>query len=172
MLILIATLIGFILLAASLLLTGTIYSLRSTNATVSDVPDFDYGPMRRLLDPAECQYLLKNGVSKDVIKSMRKSRRKLYRLYLRTLVQDFDRITNGLKLVQVSSYTNRPDLATFLMRQKVMFYRNVLLAEFSLALHTSGFECVPQVDLLGPLEMLRAQLRQLIPATVTATSAV
>jgi hypothetical protein len=57
---------------------------------------------------------------------------------LRSLAGDFNTIQRALNLALVQSNTDRPDLAAEIARQKVKFYRNLLVAEAWLTLHACG----------------------------------
>ena len=117
--------------------------------------------MGRLLDPADFEYLRKRGVSEVNINKLRVERRKIYRLCLRSLAQDFNHVYRSANLMLIQSHVDRPELAGVLAKQKLTFYRNIVHVEFRLTLHACGIERMPTIDLLQPLEAMQQQMRQL-----------
>src|SRR5207302_1408572 len=121
--------VALVQVCAIVLLLRTLNSRRIPNGTTFDSADLCHRPMQRLLDQAEVQYLRDNGISKGKITKLRSKRRRIYRLYLRTLAQEFNRVHDALKSLLISSYSDQPDLATLLAKQTFIFYRNLLLVE-------------------------------------------
>jgi hypothetical protein len=132
----------------------------------------DYRPLQRLLDPADFAFLRRRGVAETKIRRVRQERRAIYRLCLRSLAADFNKVQQRLSLMLLQSATDRPDLAAELARQKVNFYRNLLIAEACLTLHACGVDHIPAVDLLRPFITLQEQLQQLSPSQAVAGAAV
>jgi len=130
----------------------------------------DYRPLRRLLDPAEFEYLRARGINEAELKELRAKRRRIFRLCLRSLACNFNSVESAIKLVLVRSPIDRPDLIAELAKQKVMFYRSLLVAETWLVLHACGFDRMPDVELLQPLRSMQTQLRQLAPDHMLARS--
>jgi hypothetical protein len=77
------------------------------------------------------------------------------------LEQDFNSVCQALHRVLVESYADRADLARQLERQRIAFYRNLVHIELRLALYGWYRDRMPAIDLVGPLEILQAQLREL-----------
>lgn len=121
----------------------------------------DYRPLHRLLDPADFKFLRSRGVSEQKINKLRTERRKIYRSCLRSLVYDFNVVHQSVNMILVQSRVDRPELATVLAKQKLTFYRNLLIVEFRLALNACGLEQMPTIDLFQPLEVLQSHLSQL-----------
>jgi hypothetical protein len=161
--------LALVLLGTVILLLRTLHSTRLTDGASFEDADLDYRPMRRLLDPAEFRHLRDRGISKDVVNKLRSQRRDLYRSYVRSMAQEFKRVHNALKSLLVCSYSDRPDLATFLTKQTILFHRNMILVELRLTLHAFGVDAMPEIDLFPSLEMLQAQFRQLVPVTATVS---
>lgn len=160
----IAGLVMLILGTATFLLLRTFFASCSSYAEASEPLDLswrDYLPLRRLLDPADFEYMRQRGVSELKIKKLRVERRKIYRLFLRNLAHDFDHVHRRVSLMLIQSHIDRPELATELATEKLTFYRNLVQVEFRLTLHAWGIERMPAIDLLQPLEALESQLRQL-----------
>ena len=167
----VASLVMLVLAAATLLLLWSFFAGSQFHDEESPVLELcwrDYRPLDRLLDPADFEFLRCRGVSENKIKKLRAKRRKIYRLCLRSLAYDFNQVYRSVNLVLIQSRVDRPDLAAELARQKLTFYRNLLKAEFRLALTTFGFDRMPAIDLLQPLEVLQSHLRQLAVAGAAA----
>ena len=150
---------------AILWLLRTFYSARACGegSDGMDISWRDYRPFHRLLDPADFEFLRRRGVGAARIEKLRSERRTIYRLCLRQVAHDFNRVHRMLSMILVQSHVDRPDLAAELARQRLTFYRGLLLAEFRLALHGWGVN-MPAIDLLAPLEILQTHLRMLAPA--------
>jgi hypothetical protein len=167
----IATLVTTVIGAATFLLLRRFFAASSAYAEVSEPLDLswrDYRPLSRLLDRADFDYLRQRGVSEARIAKLRVERRKLYRVCLRSLAQDFNQVHRCVNLVLIQSRIDRPELAAELAKQKLTFYRNLLYVEFRLTLHACGIERMPTIDLLQPFEALQAQLRLLAVAGAAA----
>jgi hypothetical protein len=158
---------GLMMLAlgtATLLLLRAFFGggrFRDETPELSELCWRDYRPLHRLLDPADFEFLRSRGVSETKIKKLRAERRRIYSLCLRSLAQDFNQVHRSVNLVLIQSRVDRPELAKELARQKITFYRNLMRAEFRLTLNAFGFERMPAIDLLQPLEVLQSHLRQL-----------
>jgi hypothetical protein len=80
---------------------------------------------------------------------LRTERRKIFRLCLRRLAHDRNRLHHALRIVLVQSPEDGLDLAT--------------LAEGWLTLHACGFDRILAIDLLQPLQTMQMHLRLLAP---------
>src|SRR5579862_3180678 len=155
---------ALLLIAAVVLLLRTFATSRIPYMESFDGLDFSWRayPFRRLLDPADFDFLRRRGIGEAQIKKLRSERRKIFRLCLRSLAREFSQVHVALAAAIVQSREDRPELATFLAKQRIVFCRNLLLVEGSLVLHACGFDRMPAVDhLLLPVKTMQAQLRQL-----------
>ncbi len=171
--ILAGALVALLLGVATVLLLRTFFTTCVSYAQSFDRVELswrDYRPLHRLLDPADFEFLRRRGVTEKRIRKLRRERRHIYRLCLRSLAADFNRIQQVLSLALVQSQADRPDLVVELARQKATFYRNLLLAEAWLTLHACGIESMPPVDLLRSFTAVQEQLRQLAPSMALAGS--
>jgi hypothetical protein len=125
----------------------------------------NWRPLERLLDPNEFEFLRRQGLDKARINELHAKRRTLFRMYLRRLTHEFNTAHSALQLLMVHSDCDRPDLAQMLATQRIQFYRGLLGVEFRLALNAGGFETVPSLDLIRPLETLRNEFCRLAPVT-------
>ena len=160
----IAAVITLALVAATSLLLRSFFTSNPYKDDASPVPDVcwrDYRPLERLLDPSDFQFMRSRGISEFRIRKLRAERRRIYRLCLRSLAYDFHVIHECVNMLLIESGVDRPELAAELARQQLTFYRNLFQAEFRLTLHACGFNRMPVIDLLQPLEVLQSHLRQL-----------
>jgi hypothetical protein len=119
----------------------------------------------RLLDPNEFAFLRKRGLSQSRVKELRAKRRKLFRMYLRRITHEFNTANAALQMLMVHSTSDRPDLAQLLATQRVQFYRGLVGVEFKLMLNACGFDAVPTLELIRPLERLRDEFCRMAPLT-------
>ena len=125
-------------------------------------------PIERLLDPTDFEFLRRKGISQKRISQMRAKRRELFRMYLRRLTHEFNAVHAALRMAIVQSEVDRADLVRELGRQRLLFYRHLVIVEFRLTLNAAGFNAVPSLDLIRPLERLHLEFCNLVPAAVGA----
>jgi hypothetical protein len=116
-----------------------------------------YRPMARLLIEDDFHFLASRSVNPKVLRKMRAQRRRMFRGYLSSMRRDFARICQGIKLLMVNSRQDRPDLATVLLKQQVLFGWRMTVVEVRLVLHAAGLASVDAAELLSPLNALRMQ---------------
>ena len=148
------------------LLVLTLRRLARRPASAGPLPDIEwYRPMQRLLKTDDFDYLRRCGcLPEKRIRRLRSDRRRIFRQYFRSLIQDYRRLELAIQTLLLESAQDRPELAAALFRQKVAFYRGAIAVEFGLALHAIGLDSAPRLDLLGSFENLLGQFRQLAPA--------
>lgn len=121
-----------------------------------------YRPMERLFVEEDYDFLAAQpGFHPRISRKLQAERRRVFRHYLRCLRRDFDRLTTAAKMVLVHASQDRPDLATTLMKQRLVFNYAMLVVECRLALQTLGIGTVDVRRLVSSLEAMRDQLRQL-----------
>lgn len=98
--------------------------------------------------------------------SVRRERCRSLRGYLRSLATDFNQILAALKLVMAQASSDRPDLASLLIRSQASFAVYLLLAHVQLLLYAFGIGRVDVGALLNVVEGMRLELRTLVPRTV------
>jgi hypothetical protein len=79
------------------------------------------------------------------------------------LSRDFDRLYTAAKFLLLHSPQDRPDLASALLKQRLIFRYAMLAVECRLVLQTAGVGKVDVRGLVRALEAVRDQLRQLTP---------
>ncbi|MGA2328510.1 MAG: hypothetical protein ABSH05_19715 [Bryobacteraceae bacterium] len=121
-----------------------------------------YRPMERLFVEDDYDFLAAQpGFHPRISRKLQAERRRVFRHYLRCLRRDFDRLSAAAKTVLVHAAQDRPDLATTLLKQRMVFSYAMLVVEFRLALQTLGIGRVDVRRLVTSLEAMRDQLRQL-----------
>jgi hypothetical protein len=158
----------FMMGSAIAVLLRTSFVSRVETSEGMDLSWKDYRPLDRLLAPTDFDYLRSRGVEEAKIQKLRVERRKIYRMCLRSLSQDFNRVHAALNVMIVQSREDRSDLVAELAKQRFAFYRNLMMVEFRLTMHACGFERMPAINLLQPMEILQSQLRQMAQAGAAA----
>jgi hypothetical protein len=124
-----------------------------------------YRPMERLLSEEDIEFLrAQRGYEPGMDKALRAGRRRLFRLYLRSLALDFNRLHLALRLALLDSPADRPDLGVILIKQKLVFFAALAAVHARLLLHTLGIGTVDVRGLVSTLERMRVELRSLVPA--------
>jgi len=114
-----------------------------------------YRPMLRLLDDEELRFLRSQpGFTPKIVAQFRRQRCQIFRGCLRSLSIDFGRICMALKLLMLQASTDRPDLASALIRGQVAFACGVLVVHVRLALYTCGIGTVDVTELVKSIQDL------------------
>jgi hypothetical protein len=132
---------------------------------INDLSAVRYRPMERLLSEEDYLFLAKQaGFDKKALRRIRSERRRVFRGYLACLSRDFSLVGAALRLMMMYSAQDRPDLAGILYKQQVLFAYGMLAVQWRLVLHTCGLGTVDVRGLVGAMEYMRLELRQMIPA--------
>ena len=122
-----------------------------------------YKPMERLLQEDDFRFLAAQpGYSPQLGRRFRTERRRIFRGYLRNLKRDFGRVSFAFQLLIVHSAEDRGDLASMLIRQRLLFALGMLAVEGRLLLHAAGIGTVEVSGLIRSLEAMQFQMRQLL----------
>lgn len=166
------------ILVATCLLTGVaifvLWKLQFRPATLpvttTWIDEFSverYLPMLRLLDETELRVLHSHsGTTPQLAARFRRERCRIFRNYLRCLTADFSRVSAALKLLMTQAGTDRPDLASLLIRAQVSFAACLLLVRVQVAFYALGFGRVNAGALLQAFERIRLELRTIVPRTL------
>jgi hypothetical protein len=151
-------------LARKLAFTGT--SLPLTAEWIDELSIERYRPMMHLLDDGDVEFLRSQpGFTPGMAAKLRIERCQVFRGYLRCLRTDFQRVCAALKLLMLHSRDDRPDLAGVLVHQQLMFECGLALVGFRLFLYRFGLCGVDVTDLVKIFDLMRLELRRLVPAT-------
>lgn len=127
-----------------------------------------YRPMERLLGGVDDEFIRgQSCLSPQSLARLRRERRRIFRLYLRSMKRDFARLHHSARVLVLCSSEERPDLAAALLRLRASFAVASAAIEFRLLLHALGADSVDVRGLLDALESLRVQV-QPAPAPVAA----
>lgn len=119
-----------------------------------------YRPMLRLLAQDDFEYIRSSEpASRRLIESARAQRRRVFRAYLRSLQKDYSRLLADVRLMMVNSGVDRPELASALVRNRVLFTATMMRIQFRLGLHAAGVGTVDVSGLIGVIEGLSEQAR-------------
>jgi hypothetical protein len=152
-----------VVLACKLAFTDT--SLPLTAEWIDELSIERYRPMMHLLDAGDAQFLRSQpGFTPEMAAKLRMERCQVFRGYLRCLRADFQRVCAALKLLMLHSRYDRPDLASVLFHQQVMFECGMVLVGFRLFLYRWGLCGVDVTDLVKIFDLMRVELRRLVPA--------
>jgi hypothetical protein len=165
----------FFALLMSVSLIALLVGRRLTRGSQSDVHRLElflsgepiadhYRPLARLLQKTDWAYLSSQpGMTPGRIRQFRAQRRKLFRQYLSSLVEDFGALCLLVKAMMVQSSVDRPDLSKALSKIRTTFYLAVMRIHCHLLLQAVGFAdvAVEAGELLRSLEALIAQARTL-----------
>src|SRR4051812_29072726 len=97
-----------------------------------------YRPMVRMLSDTDFSYLRLHGLNPSQARHLRCERRRIFRVYLKNLVRDFNRLHWAAHTILLASEVDNPELAERLVRTRVQFERAVLSVRVRLALSTIG----------------------------------
>jgi hypothetical protein len=127
--------------------------------------------MERLLNEEDYNFLASQpGFDKRTLRRIRSERRRVFRGYLACLSRDFSLVGAALRLMMMYSTQDRPDLAGILYKQQALFALGMLAVQWRLVLHTCGLGTVDIRGLVGTMESMRLELRQMIPAEGAAVA--
>jgi hypothetical protein len=125
-----------------------------------------YRPMMHLLDAGDLESLRSQpGFTPAMAAKLRLERCQVFRAYLRCLRSDFQRVCAALRLLMLHSRYDRPDLAGALVHHQLMFECGMALVRFRLFLYRFGLCGVDVTDLVRIFDVMRLELRRLVPAT-------
>jgi hypothetical protein len=130
-----------------------------------------YRPMMRLLDREDLDFLRSQpGFTPAMATKLRIQRYQIFRGYLRCLTGDFGRVCAAIKVLMLQSRNDRPDLAAALVRNQITFACGMLAVQFRLCLYRWGIGTVDVSSLVGMFDVMRLELRTLVPAAMPMTA--
>jgi hypothetical protein len=143
------------------------HMLPVTAEWIDDLSTDRYRPMMRLLDSRDIEFLrAQAGFTPIMEAKLRAQRSQIFRGYLRCLDTDFNRVCIALKVMLVESQHDRPDLSTALVHYQLLFASGLLAAHVRLFLYRYGICTVDVSQLVEMFEVMRVELRNLVPATL------
>jgi hypothetical protein len=130
-------------------------TLHATTDWIDELSIERYRPMLRLLDDEELRFLRSQpGFTPEIVAQFRRQRCQIFRGCLRSLSIDFGRISMALKLLMSQASTDRPDLASALIRGQVSFACGMVVVHAQLVLYKCGIGSVDVTELLKAVQDL------------------
>lgn len=121
-----------------------------------------YKVMERLLSETDFEFLRsQKGYHPSIERLLRRQRRTIFRSYLACLKRDFGRLEAALMLCMAASRTDRPDLATAILKRRLVFTWAMACTEYRLVLYGLGLGTVDVGQLVGSLSGMRLELEQM-----------
>ena len=121
-----------------------------------------YRPMERLLNESDYEFLASQpGFHPSIARELRAERRRIFRIYLRSMIRDFNTLMSMAELMMVYSAEDRPDLARAIFRLRRQFYMRVIAAEMHLILSPLPLGAVNAGRLIHSLGAIRDNIQQL-----------
>ena len=121
-----------------------------------------YEPMGRLLREDDLQFLkAQPGYSAKIGREFSRERRRIFRLYLRDLAQDFHRLHAHARAVVASLPAESSPLVGMLIRQQFRFWYEMGAIEMRLSLSWTGLGSVNASELINALAAMQAEVSRL-----------
>ncbi len=133
-------------------------SVPSLSGPEGEVPLARYQPMFRLLEGGDAEFLRRHQLCPQIARAWAHSQRKIVRLYLRELAEDFGKLHRQAR-VQVARSADAPPHAMLrLFRQQLAFWRALLWIEVLLSLGGVGVPRVNPEALVAAFEALQREI--------------
>jgi hypothetical protein len=170
---------GAVLAVLLTALVAVVWSLISSTKVRGVDPDWlkqfsvsSYRPMERLLDEDDIAFLKSQpGFEPGMDQDLRSQRRKVFRMYLRNLGRDFNRLHYALRLTVLHSPQDNPELAKTLIKQKVLFFVGFLAVRIKLEAYALGVGTVDVRGLVATLDTMRTELNSMLASPVPSPAA-
>jgi hypothetical protein len=131
----------------------------------------NYRPMMRILDTKDYeQFRGHPGFSNKRLAELRRSRCRIFRIYLGLLQTDFQRVCLAIKVLMVDSDCDRPELASTLLKTQARFALGLALVHVRVSLYALGLGSVSITSLLNCFDGARLELQKLVPVQLGAQS--
>jgi N-glycosylase/DNA lyase len=142
------------------------YRLASAGDASGEFSMERYEPMLRMMDRQDAEFLARQpgAVESGSMNRLRRRRRRIFRLYLRELAGDFQRMHAQAREIAAGAPEQRADVVVKLVRQQIEFWAAMAVVETQLALDFLGLGRVNPQRLVKAAEALRASLQAAAPA--------
>ena len=122
-----------------------------------------YRPLNRLLNEADIEFLRSQpGYEPEMERKLRGARRRVFRMYLKNMARDFDRLHFALRLMILHAPQDKPELARTLIRQKIRFKIGLIETRLRLELYVLGVGGVDVRGLVSALETMRTEVQAIM----------
>jgi hypothetical protein len=121
-----------------------------------------YEPMGRLLCEEDLQFLrAQPGYTAKIGREFSRERRRIFRLYLRELSQDFHRLHARARAVVASLAADNSPLVGMLIRQQFRFWYEMAAIEMRLSLSWTGLGSANASELIRALAAMQADVSRI-----------
>lgn len=121
-----------------------------------------YEPMGRLLCEEDLQFLkAQPGYNAKIGREFSRERRRIFRLYLRELAQDFHRLHVHARAVVASLAADHSPLVGMLIRQQLRFWYEMAAIEIRLSLSWTGLGSINATGLIHALASMQADVSRI-----------
>src|SRR5262249_23369172 len=131
------------------------YRAKSVGPSDTDPLNFNlarYEPMQRLLASEDMEFLASQpGYRPEIGRRFLKNRRRVFRMYLSELANDFHRIHAAARAMVAESPAEGANLVATLMRQQIVFWSSLLVVELKLIVPGT-----PRIDVSGLVAAVEA----------------
>ena len=118
-----------------------------------------YSVMRRLIAEEDFEFLAAQpGYRPEIGARLRRDRRRIFRMYLRSLAQDFHSLHAAARKTVADAPERHADLVGMLVQCQVTFWRRMLMVELRLLSPASRLPQFDIAQLLQPMESIRVHL--------------
>jgi hypothetical protein len=163
----VALILALIVLIRKVAFNGS--SLPVTAEWIDELSVERYRPMMRLLDGNDLKFLKSQpGFTDKMATNLRMQRSQIFRGYLRCLNADFQKVCAAIKILMLQSLQDRPDLAGVLIQNQVRFALGMQSVQIRLLLFRWGICGVDVSSLVKTFDLMRLELRSLVPADMPA----
>ena len=163
----VALILALVVLVRKVAFSGS--SLPVTAEWIDELSIERYRPMMRLLDGNDLKFLKSQpGFTHKMATNLRVQRCQIFRGYLRCLNADFQKVCAAIKILMLQSLQDRPDLAGVLIHNQVMFALGMQSVQIRLLLFRWGICGVDVTSLVKTFDLMRLELRSLVPAEMPA----
>jgi hypothetical protein len=146
-------------------------SLPLTARCIDDISVERYRPMTRLLSQEDFRFLRSQpGYTPKLESRFRAHRCRIFHGYLTSLRSDFRWVCTALKILMLQSNFDRPDLASALMRNQMVFTWGIARVRCQLLLYRFGIGTVDASSLVKLLDGMRLELRAMVAGPVLVRS--
>ncbi len=124
--------------------------------------------MERLLAAEDVAFLAAQpGFTRAMRRRFLAERRRIFRVYLRNVARDFERLHRAARVLMLCAPYDRPDYAAALVRERLRFERMLMLIRWRLLVNRMSGASVEVSGLVNALGAMNAQVRSLAAAPVT-----
>jgi hypothetical protein len=167
---------GLLLLCAVVLIWKMMSSIRVRSVDPEWLKNFSvssYRPMERLLDEDDITFLKEHsGYEPGMEDRLRSDRLRVFRMYLKNLGRDFNRLHYALRLIVLHATEDSPELAKTLIKQKLVFLMSFAAVHVRLELYRYGISGVDVHGLISTLDTMQHELQSMMsPPAMSASAA-